>query len=215
MPFLKRYKIPEEIENYINVICILDAVRVGRFKRLRELQDYIEKLDLEKKVPEFKWKTLKGDIEFLLSLPGKSSSLRRFTSILPILNMLITLSFLIMIVLATLNTLLPKIITFNLHDVLMTIIFITGGLLVARWYMEEKIKEFYEESQKKKLRLGRINQMIIDKLLNVISEKKISIEKVRLKLFNIDYKGIIVLKKPSFFREHYLVKLNVKEGIKG
>jgi|YelNatPaOPRAMG01_1025707.scaffolds.fasta_scaffold22451_6 ABC-type multidrug transport system fused ATPase/permease subunit len=215
MPFLKRHKIPEEIENYINVICILDAVRVGRFKRLRELQDYIEKLDLEKKVPEFKWKTLKGDIESLLSLPGKSPSLRRFTSILPILNTLITLSFLIMIVLATLNTLSPKIITFNLHDVLMTIIFITGGLLVARWYMEEKIKEFYEESQKKKLRLGKINQMIIDKLLNVISEKKISIEKVRLKLFNIDYKGIIVLKKPSFFREHYLVKLNVKENIKG
>jgi|GEM_PF-2003100 hypothetical protein len=215
MRFFKKYRLPEEIENYINVICILDAVRIGRFRRLRELEGYIDKLDLEKKIPEFKWKTLKGDIELLLSLPGKAPSLRRFTSILPVLNILILLSFLVMIVLSTLNTLSPKMITFNLHDVLMTVIFITGGLLVARWYMEEKIKEFYEESQKKKLKLGRINQMVIDKLLNVISEKKVSVEKAKLKLFNIDYKGITVLKEPSFFRDHYLVKLNVKESIKG
>ncbi|MEM3727495.1 MAG: hypothetical protein QXG49_03825, partial [Candidatus Bathyarchaeia archaeon] len=155
------------------------------------------------------WKSLKGDIELLLSLPAKSPVLRRFTSVLPIINILITLFFLIMIVLATLNVLLPKLIIFNLHDVLMTIIFIVGGLLVARWYMEEKIKEFYEETQKKKVKLGRINQMIIDELLKVISKKNISVKDVKLKLFNVDYKGIIVLKEPSFFREHYLTKLNV------
>ncbi|MBS7657872.1 MAG: hypothetical protein QXL69_04715 [Candidatus Bathyarchaeia archaeon] len=205
----KRRKLPEEIENYINVICIIDAVRVGRFRRLRELENYIDKLGLEKKIPEFSWKSLKGDIELLLSLPAKSPVLRRFTSVLPIINILITLFFLIMIVLATLNVLLPKLIIFNLHDVLMTIIFIVGGLLVARWYMEEKIKEFYEETQKKKVKLGRINQMIIDELLKVISKKNISVKDVKLKLFNVDYKGIIVLKEPSFFREHYLTKLNV------
>lgn len=207
MRFFKRRKLPEEIENYINVICILDAVRVGRFRRLRELESYIDKLDLEKKIPEFSWKSLKGDIELLLSLPGKSKNLRRFTSILPVLNISITLSFLIMIVLATLNVLSPKVIVFNLHDVLMTIIFIVGGLLVARWYMEEKIKEFYEETQKKKVKLGRINQMIINKLLDIISRKNISVENVKLKLFNVDYKGISILKEPSFFREQYLVKL--------
>ncbi len=211
MPFLRKCKLPEDIENYINVVCILDAVRVGRFKRLRELEKYIDELDLERGIPEFKWKTLKGDIELLLSLPGKSPILRKFTSILPILNMSILLSFLVMIVLVTINILSPRKITFNLHDTLMIIIFITGGLLVARWYIEERIKEFYEETQKKKLRLSRITQMVIDKLLKTISERNISVEKVRLKLFNADYKGILILKEPSFFREQYIVKLDVKK----
>lgn len=92
----------------------------------------------------------------------------------------------------------------------LTLIF-AGPPLIARKITAEleeyykKKPEFLKESNTK---LKHVVQKMIYSLMEGIKNNKIQVEKeseYEFGLFNIDYKGIRVVKKPGFFRKYYIV----------
>jgi len=204
----KRRKIPKDLRELIDAICIIDAARSGRFKRLRELRKYVDRSDLTKGTG-FTWKSVRGDISTILDLPRKDATIARYASLIPAITILIILGFLSMVIMFTLK-IYNLYVRFDLPNSVLVALFVTGGLLVARWYMEEKIGEFYDKNPTKSQRLGRFNQVLIDHLIEKLSRSKTSTD-FQMRFFNTDYKGITVLKGPGFFRDWYVVKIQSKK----
>lgn len=204
----RRRRIPKDIRQLIDTICIVDAARAGRFKRLRELGEYVSHDDLTKGTG-FTWKSVRGDISTILDLPRKDPTIARYASLIPMMSILIILGFLAIVIMFTLK-IYNLYVKFDLPNAVAVAFFLIGGLLVARWYMEERIGKFYEKNPTKSQRLGRFNQALMDHLVQKLTRSRISTD-FQMRLFNIDYSGISVVKKPGLFREWYVVKIGSKK----
>ena len=208
----KRRKIPKDIRELIDTICIIDAARAGRFKRLSELRKYVVDSDLIRDTG-FTWKGVRGDISTVLDLPKKDPTIARYASLIPAMSILILLGFFVIVTLFTLVIFakidFQKYTSFRFSDVIAIVLFVIGGLLVARWYMEEKIGDFYKANPTRSQRLGRFNQALIDHLIDRLRRDRITVD-FQMRFFNIDYKGISVAKEPKLFRDCYVVKINLK-----
>jgi hypothetical protein len=77
----KRRKIPKDIRQLIDTICIIDAAQVGRCKRLSKLRKYVFDSDLIKRTG-FMWKGVRGDISVVLDLPIKGPTITRYAGLL-------------------------------------------------------------------------------------------------------------------------------------
>jgi hypothetical protein len=210
----RRRKIPKDIRQLIDAICIIDAARSGRFRRLTELRKIVEKIDLSKGTG-FTWKTLKSDISAVLDLPRKDPKVARYASFIPAMSILILAGFFVLVTLFTLviyaKVDFQKYSPMRFSDVVAIVLFVIGGFLVVRWYMEEKISEFYHANPTRSQRLGRFNQALIDHLAQRLKETKTRVN-FQMRLLNTDYRGITVLKKPSIFRDWYVAKIDLKKG---
>jgi len=90
-----------------------------------------------------------------------------------------------------------------------------AGMLVASWAMGRNVAleiDRYFRAHGEKYRfvrayLARVNQKLINSLRRHLRSSGEDPAKYRLKLFNVDYKGIKVLKEPSFFRKRYVVSV--------
>ncbi len=210
----KRRKIPKDIRQLIDAICIVDAARVGRFKRLKELGKFVEDGDLAKGTG-FSWKAVRGDISTILDLPKKDPTIARYASLIPALSIMILSGFMVIVLLFTLRIYwlfdVRKYTSLEFSNVIAIVLFVIGGLLVARWYMDERIGEFYETNPTKSQRLGRFTQALIDHLVQKLKHSKKPVD-FQMRLYNVDYKGISVRKKPSLIRDYYVIKIDLKKN---
>jgi F0F1-type ATP synthase membrane subunit b/b' len=81
-------------------------------------------------------------------------------------------------------------------------------VLVVRYFVRERVKKFFDESasrlKSKSTHLRELNQELIDRLRDGIKKHKGKPRDYKLILFNSDYEGIQILKKPSAWREHFV-----------
>ena len=210
----RRRKIPKDVRQLIDAICIIDAARSGRFRRLGELRKIIENVELTKDT-SFTWKTVRSDISTVLDLPKKDPKVARYASFIPAMSILILAGFFVLVTLFTLVIYakidFQKYSPMRFSDVVAAVLFVIGGLIVVRWYMEEKIGEFYQANPTRSQRLGRFNQTLIDHLGERLKKTKTPV-KFQMRLLNTDYRGITVLKKPNMFRDWYVAKIDPKKG---
>ncbi|RLI11866.1 hypothetical protein DRO33_03385 [Candidatus Bathyarchaeota archaeon] len=90
-------------------------------------------------------------------------------------------------------------------------------MLVASWAvgrnMALAIEDYFREHKEKykfvRAYLARVNQKLINSLRRQLEATGEDPDRYRLKLFNTDYKGIKVVKKPSLFRKRYIVSVEV------
>jgi hypothetical protein len=205
----KRRKIPRDVRELIDAIVIIDAARAGRFKRLRELGKYVSDGDLAK-ATGFSWKAVRGDISTVLNLPSKEPAIARFASLIPLLSMLIIVGFLSIVVMfgAKIYNIYSQ---FDLPNTVAIALFLVGGLLVARWYMEQRIMEFYESNPTKSQSLKRFNQALIDYLIQKLEHSKSHVD-FQMRLLNKDYRGIAIQKERGLFRDFYVAKVETSRG---
>jgi len=81
------------------------------------------------------------------------------------------------------------------------------GILVVRYFVKEQIKKFFDQSadkfKGKSAHLRELNQELINRLREGIKKSNGKSRDYKLSLFNADYNGIKVLKKPGVWREHF------------
>jgi len=90
-------------------------------------------------------------------------------------------------------------------------------MLVASWVMGRNValeidRYFRAHGEKYKFvraYLAKVNQKLINSLRRHLRSSGEDPAKYKLKLFNVDYRGIKILKEPSLFRKRYVVSVVV------
>ena len=93
-----------------------------------------------------------------------------------------------------------------------------AALLIASWVAGRGVAvaiDAYFRAHEEKYKfvrtyLVRVNQKLINSLRRQLRKKGEDPEKHKLKLFNVDYRGIKILKGPSFLRKRYVVSVVVR-----
>ncbi|MFX0201405.1 MAG: hypothetical protein ACFFCW_35260 [Candidatus Hodarchaeota archaeon] len=88
--------------------------------------------------------------------------------------------------------------------------------LIGSWIAGKKVadnidnyfKAHQEKYKFKKASLRNMAQKLIFSLAYYLQKKEIKLESYKFKLFNANYKGLRVLKKPKLFRKRYIVTFN-------
>lgn len=193
------------------VIEALDGYRVGRNANPKNVDTKIRQWhEIEESLPR-KWLSLQRDIDTLINLTLRDPDAKKFANIyvlikfgLRIVYLLLLSSFLVLM---------------RWPDTGIMLIYISLGalyfLLILRWYTLDRMFTYYEKvisgqpGKTEQLRLA-VNSLI-KKLTEYLRREKISPKKYRLHLFNTDYDGIKVLKKPGWLRDHYLCEIIVSD----
>ena len=192
------------------VIEALDGYRVGRNTSIERVEEKIRRWrDVEKSLP--KWHSIRRDIDALLNLPLRDPYARKLSNIFLLIRSLlgilgVTFSFGLVSV-----ALFPHISTPLIYTCMVALLF----MAIARWYVLNKILDYYEREIS--CQLGKVRRLrtAVDSLIRKFKEdmKKgnIPAKKYRLHLFNTDYASIKILKKPGWIRDYYVCEVDVCE----
>jgi hypothetical protein len=196
-------KLPEEASVLIRSVFTLDAMRQGIFapelrKLHRELKD-ARFLSAE----GVSWSSLRRDINELINFPEKSERIGRFVSRLPILNVLLLVSFAVIATAAVLDLYVLR--RYPLTVIVLPGIAFMAGVSTLRWYYEEMVRGFFETAKPKADKIRRVNNLLIAKLVSVLREGKYPFEKCTFALYNADYQNIVIKSKPRIYRGYYEV----------
>ncbi|MGB9730006.1 MAG: hypothetical protein ACP5GU_09500 [Thermoprotei archaeon] len=200
-------EINKMLSDFAFVIEAFDGYRVGRNANPKRVDAKIRQWhEIEGSLPR-KWLSLQRDIDTLINLTLRDPDAKKFANIyvlikfgLRIVYLLLLSSFLILL---------------RWPDSGMLLIYASLGmlyfLLILRWYTLDKMFMYYEKVISNQR--GKVEQLklavnsLIKNLIEHLKREKISPKKYRLHLFNTDYDGIKVLKKPGWLRDYYLCEV--------
>jgi hypothetical protein len=198
-----------ELTDLAHFISVLDGFRVGRSVKLRDLDQYTKKLHLTDMGRA--WKSLRRDLDAIANLPSYSPHMLSYVNILVLLRFLMGISFTSLIALSLLvfiGKLELEQPPFTFINIFVGLLAFANIVLVIRFFVREKLRGFYESSvsryRGKIAHLKEVNQVLINQLNEKIRKANENPKKYKLTLYNIDYEGIKVLKKPGWWREHYV-----------
>jgi len=203
-----RKKKPELID-LVHFIGVLDGFRVGRSVKLRDLDRYTKKLHLTDMGRA--WKSLRRDLDAIGNLPSSSPRMLSYVNLLVLLRFLMGISFTSLIAFSLLvfgGRLELEQPPFTFPNIFVGLLAFANIVLVVRFFVREKVRGFYESSvsryRGKIAHLREVNQVLINQLIEKIRKANENPKKYKLTLYNVDYEGIKVLKKPGWWREHYV-----------
>jgi len=204
----RRGKRKPELEDLATLISAIDGFRVGRCAELKSVEKIVKKVRLTD--TSQKWKSIRRDLEAIMNLPTSSSKVMFMMNLALLLRFLGLLSYMTVVIMAITMALSP---TLNIETSMFLNIFdyvlIFGiGILVVRYFVREQIKSFFNKSadrfRGKSAHLRELNQELMNRLRAGINKYKGKPRDYKLVLFNADYNGIKVLKKPGVWREHFV-----------
>lgn len=206
---LRGRKRKPELEDLATLISAIDGFRVGRCAELRSVEKIVKKVRLTD--TGRKWKSIRRDLEAIMDLPTSSSKVMFMMNLALLLRFLGVLSYTMVFILAIMMGLglSPS---FNVNASIFVTIFdyvlIFGiGVLVVRYFVKEQIKKFFDQSadkfKGKSAHLRELNQELLNRLSEGIKKSNGKSRDYKLTLFNADYNGIKILKKPGVWREHF------------
>ncbi|MHA1754958.1 MAG: hypothetical protein ACTSYR_05535 [Candidatus Odinarchaeia archaeon] len=215
----------------LNIISLIDGYRINRCPDFRKLDESIKKGILGRKFAE-SWKNIRKVLWRIGTFPknipsvNKMMTIRILTQITSIIMMVIAS----VMVIAALFIELPSIVMFSGLTLYVVASAVLGFSMLIRRRIAIKIAEYYYEDRarwtKEQQFLKRKVQQLIDALIRHLRKLKIAgkdknlnkleknasvkeynkiMAKYKFKLFNVDYTGIRVIKKPSAIRKHYEV----------
>jgi len=89
--------------------------------------------------------------------------------------------------------------------ILLFIILIPNASAVADYFVRQHVKDYLRASGiKERKRLKRVIEELIAILIREAKKADIDKNKLRIKLFYVDYKNVEVVKKPNIFRKFYI-----------
>jgi hypothetical protein len=189
------------------VIEALDGYRSGRHIDPKRVSEKVNRWrEIEGSLPR-KWLSLQRDIDALINLTLRDPDIKKFANVyvlikfgLRIVYVLLLSSFFMLI---------------RWPDIGMLVIYGSLGmlyfLLIVRWYVLDKMFTYYERVISSQP--GKVEQLklavnsLIKTLTEYLEKEQVSSKKYRLHLFNTDYNGIRILKKPGWLRDYYLCEV--------
>jgi len=204
---LRRRKRKPELEDLATLISAIDGFRVGRCAELKSVERIVRRVHLTD--TGRKWKSIRRDLQDIMNLPTSSPKVMRMMNLALLLRFLGLLSYTIVIILAIMMGL-----SFSLKIEASTFVNIFNytlifgiSVLVVRYFVKEQVKKFFDQSadkfKGKSAHLRELNQELINRLREGIKKSNGKSRDYKLTLFNADYNGIKILKKPGVWREHF------------
>ena len=225
------FPLQTKLKGLSTVISLIDGYRINRCPDFRKLDDQIKKGVLGRPFAE-KWKNIRKVLWRIGTFPqnipnvNKMMTIRIVSQISGIIIMLIASSLVIAQLFLNLPTLIMAV-GLGLYVLGTSLI---GLAMLIRRRIAVKIAEFYYEDHERWKReqayLKGVVQQLIDVLRRQIKRRKIAgtekgleklkdnmsekeyariMEKYKMKMYNIDYTGIKIIKKPGTMRKNYVV----------
>ncbi len=206
----------EELENLAWLISVADSYRVGMGVDMEGLRDRMRKLRGPLRVEN--WSQIYKDMKEITDLPyQKEPQIKKYVNIFVFLRYLVKQAFLIVGVLFFIFLLtmrLPLITYETLQYFLYAILFVAWWVVFIRWYVRDKMKTFYyrhmNDYRKNEERLQMAAQDLIDKMGHALTEKGDDPKKYVFNVYQKDYKGLKIVKEPSWLRDFYVVAVKKK-----
>ena len=205
-----------DLKTLTNLITLLDCYRIDRYVELDSMEKAIEDGKLGKF--DVRWKEIRrilykiGGLSKLSAIIDKLLKIRGRVKILSMIGTYFFVFGLGVFVLTFFN-LCPEWLKHTYAYVAMPAIIIILGTRLADEYISRKIALEIEELSKShpkkfrflRARLRDIAQDLINRLGKHIKNRREDADKYRIDLYNADYEGIKILKKPGTLRKHYTV----------
>jgi len=207
---LSRRKRDDVLDDLSDLIFMLDAYRINRYVDLRHLDRIVKEGRIGKNFTS-KWKNIRHHLYKKASIPTSLHKsivkLINIRTIIRIFGQICSISLVILYLLGSFFRIslewVGPIFTFNLFGIA------TSMLLTVYFNRKIALKvDAYQRDHPREYRAlkGMIQNLIFDfsnrvKLLGVNPKEHL------IKVYNTDYKGIRIIKKPSFFRKHYIVEV--------
>lgn len=203
-------KVKNNLKNLVLLIEALDGFRRGRGVSLSMMEKAYYNITIDLPI---KWRYIKRIIQSLIRYPMKDGRVFRHYKLLRWTRTL-TNTGIVIIIIGTVIALI-----FGRSELTLASLFIGIGLVYSmfflNWYSLKQIYKYYDEhadelsSRTKKLK--DVAQILINIMREELVKNGISPTKYPLRLYNIDYKGIEVISKPTFYRKTYLCIVSTEE----
>jgi len=199
-------KLPEEAHVLIRTVFTLDALRVGLFPpELRNLRRELK----ESRIlagEGISWSGLRREINELINFPEKSEKTANYARRLPILTLLLMVGFAVTGIGVVIDLYLFKL--YPLYVIVVPAMVYMSVVSTVRWHYEESIRGFYEKAKPRSDKIRRINNQLIARLIQVLQKAKYPMTDCTFALYNSDYEGLAIKKRPRFYRGYYEVYPN-------
>jgi hypothetical protein len=198
----KKKKFPKEADTLVKALFALDALRVGVFRsELRDVRKNLRNLHFLSE-EDVSWSHVRREVNKVIDSPARSAEALRTLQALPILTLVVVACIIGMIFMAFMAIYVVKSITlFRMLIYPLVAAAIVSGI---RWYLDEKLREYFESNVRRTEKIKNVNQLIINRIIKVLKAADFPLEKCQFVLYNVDYTNIKVKKNPSFMREAYL-----------
>jgi hypothetical protein len=204
----------EELDTLVWLISVIDSYRVGMGVDVEGLREKMRTLPASLRVEN--WTQVYKDMKEITDLPyEKDPSTKKWVNIFAFLRYLIKQSFLIIGVILfvfLLTMRLPFISSKQLQYILYGILAMIWIVVAVRAYAKDKLKMFYYRHQKdykkNEERLHKAAQDLINKMGKALSEKQAKPQRYSFSVYQRDYRGITVLKKPGILKDYYVVSVD-------
>jgi len=201
----------EELDTMAWLISVIDSYRVGMGVDMEGLREKVRSLPPSLRVEN--WTQVYKDMKEITDLPyEKEPGIKKWVNIFAFLRYLIKQAFLIIGVILFIFLLtmrLPFITTAQLQYILYVIVAVIWIVVAVRAYTKDKLKMFYYRHQKdykkNEERLQKSAQDLIYKMGKALSEKDANPKRYSFSVYQRDYKGITVLKKPGILKDYYVI----------
>ena len=193
------------IDNVSYLIEALDAYRVGRNADPKVFEGKYEEIadDIRSVIDRGRKKVLMSSIDYMINLPLKDRDAKTWSSIFLISRLLIRITFALLLLSVLLYIISPGQIASYL---LIAGVVLFYAASVLRWHSLNKLLDFYGKqtgrADSRRALLREAAQDLINYLKQIKGDKK-----VKLHLYNRDYDGVKVLRRPGWLRDYYLVEV--------
>jgi hypothetical protein len=199
-------KPPDEARVLIRSIFTLDALRVGLFPpELRNLRKELKESRILAS-EGISWSGLRREINELINFPEKSEATANYARRLPILTLLLMIGFAVTGIGVVVDLYVFKL--YPLYVIVVPAMVYMSAVSTIRWHYEESIRGFYEKAKPRSDKIRRINNQLIARLIQVLQKTKYPLEDCTFALYNSDYDGLAIKKRPKFYRGYYEVYPN-------
>ena len=203
-------KVRSKIRKIISIIEELDGFRSGSLSNIEKIGNTYREVGSNENIR--KWKEVRRDLEHIVLIGFKSAKSKRLFSLNKTLDslyryLLIGTLILIFFIPFSGNKLIITYIVFGLFIGVELVL-----LFKARVY--DKIALFYIKNKSKYMESSERLRSDINNLLRIIRKEiirnKLDPLEFKIRLINIDYNEMKILKKPGRFRRYYVAVVNLK-----
>lgn len=201
----------EELDDVAQLISVIDSFRVGMGVNIESLRELVRTIRRTVKLEN--WPQIYKDMKHIQDLPlEKEPRIKLYTNIYVFLRYLVRQAFLIiglLLLIFLLTTRLPLIKPQHIKYFLYGILGAAWCVVAVRAFVRDRLKVFYynhqKEYKKQEERLQKAAQDLIFKMGELLTQKGEPAKKYSFSLYQKDYKGIKILKKPGLLKEYYTV----------
>jgi len=203
----------EKIKLLTEIIRIVDGYRIGRCEDFRWITSKLQQKKIDKKI-YCEWRTIQDILFKLAKPPEKMPKIPTLIKIRRIVaySSLIFPTFFLVIFFSQVLSKKPFVIPSSITIIIAYLAIVTFLLVpIFSSYIDYKISKMMDKYLKdhprkyriKLLKLKTFVQFLINELRNLETSRE-EFKKLRIKLFNVDYNGIKILKKPRAWRKFYI-----------